>query len=176
MRKQQGDRLKQVRIELGLKQKDFALQLGITPTALSEIENGRNNISQPILRKLMNLYGLDANWLVNGEGPMRISDPVKTITSVEELKQRFLSQFTADRIHPMHLAMLEEVCERVMENEVDDETRLWAVMSAFRTAHQLMVDMINGTLEASGADTATINYRGQQFIIRKDAAILKPLP
>lgn len=73
---EQGKRLRKFREELGLSPKEMGESLGLAYTSYKDIESGRSNISATALRKLLNLYGLDANWLVNGEGPMRISDPV----------------------------------------------------------------------------------------------------
>lgn len=69
---EQGRRLKKFREELGLSPKEMAESMGLAYSSYKDIESGRNNISATALRKLLNLYGLDTNWLVNGEGPMRI--------------------------------------------------------------------------------------------------------
>ena len=59
-------RLKQVRKELGMTQKELAGALGISPAYLSLLETGRQKVSVPVATKLRDQYGVDAVWLLYG--------------------------------------------------------------------------------------------------------------
>lgn len=64
------DRLKKVRESLGLSQKELASKLGDIPvSAISKYERGEVKPSFDMIAKYGSL-GIDANWLLTGEGPM----------------------------------------------------------------------------------------------------------
>lgn len=72
----QGERLKQLRNALGIKQGDFARKISTTQGHISDIENGRKNLSDRTI-KLICLESWDGKtvneeWLKNGNGEMFI--------------------------------------------------------------------------------------------------------
>lgn len=72
----QGERLKQLRNALGIKQGDFAKKISTTQGHISDIENGRKNLSDRTI-KLICLESWDGKtvneeWLKNGNGEMFI--------------------------------------------------------------------------------------------------------
>ena len=48
-----GTRIKELRTELGLSQEAFAFKAGIDRTYVSDVENGRRNISAELLEKII---------------------------------------------------------------------------------------------------------------------------
>ncbi len=65
-----GDRIKKARTELGLKQKDVADPLGISPSVISELESGQLQLRQPNAIAMEWLFGVSWRWLMTGKGPM----------------------------------------------------------------------------------------------------------
>lgn len=61
-------RLTDLRNLLNKTQVEFANDLGVTQSALSQIENGNRKISTEKLVKITEMYGINANWLLNGLG------------------------------------------------------------------------------------------------------------
>ena len=61
-----GNRIRQKRKELHIRQKEMAEALGIAPAYLSEIENGKGNPGPDIFIKLSTIYGIDLNYLFLG--------------------------------------------------------------------------------------------------------------
>jgi transcriptional regulator with XRE-family HTH domain len=62
------------------KKKHFAAELGLSPSALSEILNGKvKNISGSVLELLKIKFGINPTWLLTGEGDMFLQgkDPRK---------------------------------------------------------------------------------------------------
>jgi transcriptional regulator with XRE-family HTH domain len=60
-------RLKELRMEKGLTQKDAALQLSIPRTTYSGYERGTSEPDFNTLNKLADFYGVDPNWLLNNK-------------------------------------------------------------------------------------------------------------
>jgi transcriptional regulator with XRE-family HTH domain len=65
-----GKRLKLVREELGLKQKQLAKDLGMSSSYLSDIEKGKNNPGFNFLVLLYREYKVSLDWLVFNKGDM----------------------------------------------------------------------------------------------------------
>jgi XRE family transcriptional regulator, regulator of sulfur utilization len=53
-----GQGLKEVRLKKGLRQGNFAKQIGISQTFISQIENGSRNPSLDLLQKIASFYQL----------------------------------------------------------------------------------------------------------------------
>lgn len=62
-----GDRIRQVRKQLGLTQNEFGKRLGVSGSYIGMIENGKKAISKKILMGLMDDFRVSIDWLVLGE-------------------------------------------------------------------------------------------------------------
>lgn len=65
-----GRRIKEIRQNRGLTQKDFADSLGIVQGFLSGIEREKKTPSDTLLIALCNLYEINESWLASGQGEM----------------------------------------------------------------------------------------------------------
>lgn len=78
--KQQGERLKQLRKALGIKQGEFADRISTTQGHISDIENGRKSLSDRTIKLicLENWAGKTVNedWIRLGEGEMFKQHPL----------------------------------------------------------------------------------------------------
>lgn len=81
-----GERIRKVRRDLDLTQKDFGSRIGMKPNSISLIESGRNTSDQTIFA-ICREFNVNEEWLRQGTEPMYVSVPQN-----ERLKQD-LEQF-----------------------------------------------------------------------------------
>jgi transcriptional regulator with XRE-family HTH domain len=65
-----GDRLKELRATLNLSQKNFAKQLGIAASFLSELEKGKTKPGYNFLINLYETFDISPSWVLLGKGSM----------------------------------------------------------------------------------------------------------
>lgn len=65
-----NERVRVVRKSLGLTLEKFGARLGVGKGAMSQIENGTNNLSHRMLLSICREYGVSESWLRTGEGEM----------------------------------------------------------------------------------------------------------
>lgn len=66
-------RIKEIRETKKLSQVAFAAALKVTSASISFYENGKRRPDHAFLETLTNVYGINVNWLLTGEGDMFIS-------------------------------------------------------------------------------------------------------
>lgn len=79
-----GNRIKEIRNALKLKQKEFADKLDVSPPSLSEIETGKYNPSIDALIKLVKEYNVNLYYLLLGEGEMFVEADTRMLTQFEK--------------------------------------------------------------------------------------------
>lgn len=67
-----GQRLKEFRHSLGMTSREFAASVGQHQASFAFVEAGRNLFSMHTFSRLVELYGLNANWLLTGYGDMKL--------------------------------------------------------------------------------------------------------
>lgn len=67
------ERMRLLRLELGMSQSDVGEFLGIVQTVYSRYERGQNTIPLELLLKLCDLYGVSADYIL-GRSNARLSD------------------------------------------------------------------------------------------------------
>ncbi len=67
-------RLREVRRTLDISQKDFAAELNISPSFLSEIESGKTKPGYNFLTKMAGVFNVNPSWILLAKGPMFIKD------------------------------------------------------------------------------------------------------
>lgn len=66
-----GERIKHVRKKfLNKTQKDFGSQIGLKPNSVSDIESGKNNPTDTVIRFVCREFGINEEWLRTGTGDM----------------------------------------------------------------------------------------------------------
>lgn len=65
-----GSRLKRIRKKLGLKQKQLAVELKVSPGALCEAEAGHNKPGFDILFNLSEIFNVNIHYVLHGTGGM----------------------------------------------------------------------------------------------------------
>jgi transcriptional regulator with XRE-family HTH domain len=85
-----NQRLKEFRKLQEMSQKDFAASLELGQVAYSDIERGKNTISEPVLLKLITIYKMSPTWLYTGIGEMTLNisnlqGNLNILTDIEKL-------------------------------------------------------------------------------------------
>lgn len=65
-----GERIKIIRKHFGLKQGDFSIRIGISVSAVSMLESGKNSPSEQTIRAICSEFSVRRDWLESGEEPM----------------------------------------------------------------------------------------------------------
>ena len=66
-----GERIKFLRKQtLNNTQKDFGLRIGLKPNSVSDIENGKNNVTEQTLKVICREFNINEEWLRTGKGDM----------------------------------------------------------------------------------------------------------
>lgn len=66
------NRIKQLRKALNLSGEKFANPLGVSKHAISQIETGKNNLSEQMIKLICTTYKVNEDWLRTGQGDMFI--------------------------------------------------------------------------------------------------------
>lgn len=86
-----NERLKLIRIKLGLAQEDFGKRIGIESRAhISMLENGKRTITDRIVNDLCREFNVNENWLrtgAGGEENMFVSEDMQYFQNVGKLAQ-----------------------------------------------------------------------------------------
>lgn len=69
-----GSRIKILRTHLGINQIEFAKQLKLTQSWITQIETGTVKLSEKIANSICLKFGVSKKWLMTGSGSMFIGD------------------------------------------------------------------------------------------------------
>lgn len=81
-------RVKKVRDHLKKSQKDFGSALGLKPNSVSDIETGKNNVSEQSIKAICREFNVNEDWLRTGTGGdenMFIPDDMQYFQNVGKL-------------------------------------------------------------------------------------------
>lgn len=78
------ERIKEVRESLGLTMKEFGSRIGLTASAISLIESGRNGARDQTVYAICREFGVNEVWLRTGAGAMFSQDRKTVIDRVAE--------------------------------------------------------------------------------------------
>lgn len=67
-----SEQLKHIRIERNMTQAEFASFLGVSTATIASIENGSRDMPKSVMKTLVTKLGINANWLITGEGAVFI--------------------------------------------------------------------------------------------------------
>lgn len=100
-----GERVKEIRKALGLTLEKFGQPLGVKKNAISQIENGRNGLTDQMAKAICREFNVNMEWLRNGTGEMFIQlDEDEQISSffhdlLQEKQGSFKRQFVTALSH-----------------------------------------------------------------------------
>lgn len=126
---EQGQRVKAVRKELGMTLDAFGKRVGVTKTAISNIENGARCLTDQMLLSICREFNVNEQWLRSGEGDMflrlsrndEIAAYVARVMKDENAyyQQKMLLFFS--RLSPEMLRKLEEVAEDILSEQKKEQ-------------------------------------------------------
>ena len=89
-----NERIKKVRKEKGMNQKQFAALLGVTQSGISYMEQSGSNVSDSSIKSICTMCNLNEDWLRNGTEPMYIQAP--TFSLDDFVRQRGGTELEVD--------------------------------------------------------------------------------
>lgn len=79
-----GERVKEVRKSAGLTLEKFGEIIGMKKAGVSQIETGRNSLTDQAARSIAREFAVSEEWLRTGEGPMRTIQSDQIVAEVRE--------------------------------------------------------------------------------------------
>ena len=67
-----GERIKVVRVSEGLSLDKFGERIGLKKSTLSQIENGKANVTDRVIKDVCDKFYIDEIWLRTGDGKMHL--------------------------------------------------------------------------------------------------------
>jgi len=144
-----NDRFKEVRKMLGFNQKDFASELGISQTHVSNMEKGNDNPSTSLIRLVCYRFNINEEWLTKGMGePEPTWDVGATESSIikfnalrARLEKTLRKSNDADSIFIVetvdHLVSLLTIPMGLSGSELNDDDRKSYYMALRGIMHQI---------------------------------------
>lgn len=87
---------KNLRKEINISQKEFSQKIEVPVTTISKYERGETRPSVEILTRLGDIFGVNINWLLTGQGEMFLTKTEKEEEKEEEkpaLKEKMIEMF-----------------------------------------------------------------------------------
>lgn len=81
----EGERIKEIRKENRMTLEQFGNVLGVTKVAISNIENGKRNVTEQMRKSICREFNIDPIWLSTGEGDKYIDQTVESIAMLDKL-------------------------------------------------------------------------------------------
>lgn len=79
-----NERVKQLRKILNLSGEKFGENIGVKRSAISDIETGRNNLSDQMIKLICYAYNVNENWLRTGEGDIFIKTDASYLQELQD--------------------------------------------------------------------------------------------
>jgi len=76
-----GDRIRDLRHAKGLTGQQLADMLGVSRPHITQVEGGKRGVSVELIQELAQLTGVNANWVLTGEGEMYLKDTKEATSS-----------------------------------------------------------------------------------------------
>ena len=84
----QGERVREVRKSLGLTLEKFGEKIGMKKNSVSQIENGKNNVTDANVKAICREFNISEEWLRTGSGNMRIPVEDEAAAAVSDLVEK----------------------------------------------------------------------------------------
>ena len=81
----QGERVREVRKTLGLTLEKFGEKIGMKKNSVSQIENGKNNVTDANVKAICREFSVDYIWLTTGEGEMFVDSDDDFIEKIDRI-------------------------------------------------------------------------------------------
>lgn len=124
----QGERVKTVRKSKEMTMEEFGKRLGVTRTAISNIEKGYRGLTEQMLKSICREFSVDEEWLRTGDGdmPQKLSEEEEVSALVSDLledgrENPFFGIIleivqTYNELSPASQKVLQEASKKLVEN------------------------------------------------------------
>ena len=123
-----GERVKELRTALGLSGEKFGEKIGVKRSAISDIERGRNNLSEQNILAICREFNVNEEWLRTGMGEMfkDMSLDEEIISFIGEIqwdtsntfKKRFISKLSEEEWNVLEKIIV-DMASNIEENKKD---------------------------------------------------------
>lgn len=120
-----NERLKKLRKKLNLTMEDFGGRLGVKKNTISQIESGKNNLTEQMIKAICREFSVNEEWLRNGYGDMFIitkNDYIETLSRryhLDELDKVILESYLSLSIDKR--SVIKEYILNIVKNYDDGE-------------------------------------------------------
>ena len=147
-----NERIKKVRKEKGMNQKQFAALLGVTQSGISYMEQSGSNVSDSSIKSICTMCNLNEDWLRNGTEPMYIQAP--TFSLDDFVRQRGGTELEVD-IMKAYFELEPDIRAMLVQHFKE---RLTASRAESAELPEMTVDTLS---DASEAEAAYIKSRSK---------------
>lgn len=124
----QGERIREVRKALGLTLEKFGEKIGMKKNSVSQLENGKNSVTEQVVKAICREYNVDYMWLTTGDGEMFIDTDDDFIERIDRIMAgedearknlfKFMLELSDDDIAALDRLMKKAI--RVTRGETDE--------------------------------------------------------
>lgn len=104
-----NDRVRLVRKDKGLTQQSFGDKIGMKGNSISDIEKGKNSVTEVVIRGICREFNVDEDWLRTGEGDMYIPDDMQYYLHIGRLMKE---------THPIK-RILVDIIDSIQDEDLD---------------------------------------------------------
>ncbi len=132
----QGQRLKEVRLALGLSQEDFGVILNIPKQMVSALENNKLKLNNDKLVKLLSDYNVNINYILCAKGKAFLESCSTIGQRINEIKDRNnLSLLQLSQI----LNITESTLNDILNNKIIPDIR---ILDIFKRNFKISIDWL----------------------------------
>lgn len=116
----QGERIREVRKALGLTLEKFGEKIGMKKNSVSQLENGKNSVTEQVVKAICREYNIDYMWLTTGDGEMFIDtdddfiERIDRIMAGEDEARKSLFKFMLE-LSDEDIAALDRLMKKAIE-------------------------------------------------------------
>lgn len=124
-----NERVKLLRKTLDLTMEKFGDRLGVKKNSISQIESGKNSLTEQMIKSICREFDVDEEWLRNGTGSMfiertrdeEIAKFIGTIQSVDDdsFMKKFISMLA--KLDESEWKLLEKMALRLTKENEEDQ-------------------------------------------------------
>lgn len=81
----QGERVKEIRKNLGLTLEKFGQRIGVGKSTISDLENGRRTLTEHMTKSICREFSVDYIWLTTGDGEMFIESDDDFLERIDQM-------------------------------------------------------------------------------------------
>jgi transcriptional regulator with XRE-family HTH domain len=80
-----NERIKELRKSMDFSQEEFGEKLGLSRSAISNMESGRYSITESLMKLICREFNVDYIWLTTGQGEMFADADIDIMTKIDRI-------------------------------------------------------------------------------------------